>query len=135
MQQTCASLRASLYSLNDCAFICGAIVEHDEGDTLFIPILLITSCCGGFGPSAQKYLRHIYGCAQENSCSDMGVGQPMGQPSIQITWNMLHASTYWNMCLSVAGAAKDAQVQNNIMLSDVTRNLVVVAWPAVSPRS
>ena len=41
-------------------------------------------------------------------------------------WNTLHASTYWNMRLSVAGAAKDAQVQNDILLSDFTRNLVVV---------
>ena len=30
------------------------------------------------------------------------------------------------MRLSVAGAAKDAQVQNDILLSDFTRNLVVV---------
>ena len=36
-----------------------------------------------------------------------------------------HASTYWNMRLSAAGAAKDAQVQNDILLSDFTRNLVV----------
>ena len=36
------------------------------------------------------------------------------------------ASTYWNMRLGVAGAAKDAQVQNDISLSDFTRNLVVV---------
>ena len=33
---------------------------------------------------------------------------------------------YWYMRLSVAGAAKDAQVQNDILLSDFTRNLVVV---------
>ena len=37
-----------------------------------------------------------------------------------------HASTYWNTRLSVAGAAKDAQVQNGILLSDFARNLVVV---------
>ncbi len=36
------------------------------------------------------------------------------------TWNSLYASTYWNMRL------KDAQVQNDILLSDFTRNLVVV---------
>ena len=30
------------------------------------------------------------------------------------------------MRLSVAGAAKDAQVQNDILLSDFTRNLVVI---------
>ena len=32
------------------------------------------------------------------------------------------------MRLSVAGAAKDEQVQNEISLSDFTRNLVVVGW-------
>ena len=72
--------------------------------------------------SAQRYLRHIYGRARESSCSDIGVGQP----AIQTTWSTLHASTYWNMRLSVAGAAKDAQVQNDILLSDFTRNLVVI---------
>ena len=51
-----------------------AIVEHDEVNTLFIPIVLTS--CGGLGPSAQKYLKHIYSRARENSCSDMGVGQP-----------------------------------------------------------
>ena len=112
-------LRARERERRRCARI-SAIVEHDEGNTLFIPIVLTS--CGGFGPSAQKYLRHIYGRARENSCSDMGVGQP----TIQTTWSTLHASTYWNMRLSVAGAAKDAQVQNDILLSDFTRNLVVV---------
>ncbi len=46
------------------------------------------------------------------------------QPDIQTTWSTLHASAY--MRLSAAGAAKDAQVQNDILLSDFTRNLVVV---------
>ena len=50
----------------------------------------------------------------------------VGQPDIQTTWNSLYASTYWNMRLSGAGAAKDAQVQYDILLSDFTRNLVVV---------
>ena len=82
---------------------------------------MLTSC-GGFGPSAQKYLRHIYGRARESSCHDMGVGQP----TIPTTWSTLYASTYWNMRLSVAGAAKDAQVQSSILLSDFTRDFVVV---------
>ena len=112
-------LRARQRERRRCARI-SAIVEHDEGDTLYIPIVLTS--CGGFGPSAQKYLKHIYSRARENNCSDMGVGQP----DIQTTWNSLYASTYWNMRLSVAGAAKDAQVQNDILLSDFTRNLVVV---------
>ncbi len=48
---------------------------------------------------------------------------PLFRAQINLT---LHASTDWNMRLSVAGAAKDAQVQNEILLSDFTRNLVVV---------
>ena len=66
-------LRAPERERRRCARI-SATAEHDEGDTLLIPIV-ITSC-GGFGPSAQKYLEHVYGRARENSCSDMGVGQP-----------------------------------------------------------
>ena len=50
----------------------------------------------------------------------------VGLPAIQASWNTLHASTYWDMRLSVAGAAKDAQVQNDILLSDFTRSFVVV---------
>ncbi len=46
----------------------------------------------------------------------------VGQPDIQTTWSTLHASTYWNMRLGVASAAKDAQVQSDILLSDFTRN-------------
>ena len=49
-----------------------------------------------------------------------------GQPDIQTTWSTPHASTYWNMRLSAAGAAKGAQVQSGLLLSDFTRNLVVV---------
>ncbi len=49
-----------------------------------------------------------------------------GQPGIQTTWNSLHAFTYWGIRLSVAGATKDAQVQNEIFLSYFTCNLAVV---------
>jgi len=76
----------------------------------------------GFGPSAHKYLMHIYSRARENSCSGMGTRQPDNQT----IWNVLHASTYWNMRLGVAGAAKDAQVQSGILLNDFTRIIVVV---------
>ena len=88
--------------------------------TLFIPIVLTS--CGGFGPSAQKYLKYIYGRARENSCRDIGVGQP----DIQTTWSTPRPSMYWNVRLSVAGAANDAQVQSDILLSGFTRNLVKV---------
>ena len=50
----------------------------------------------------------------------------VGQPTIQATLSTPQTSTRWNMRLSTAGATKDTQVQNDILLSDFTRNLVVV---------
>ncbi len=44
----------------------------------------------------------------------------------QTTWSTPHASTYWDMRLSVAGSAKDAKVQSGIFFSDFTRNNAVV---------
>ncbi len=96
-----STLRAHERERHRCARIFAA-VEHDEGNTLFISVLLTS--CGCFGPSAQKYLRHIYGRARESSCSDMGIWPP----TIQATWSTLNASKYWNMRLGVAGAAKGA---------------------------
>jgi hypothetical protein len=90
-----------------------AIVGNDEGDTLFIPIALTS--CGGFGKKALK-------TAQANGRWAMA----SGQPGVLTTWNTFYASTYWNMRLSVAGAVMDAHVQNDILLRDRTRNLVVV---------
>ena len=75
--------------------------------------------CGSFDTSARKYLRDIYGRARENSGGDMGVGQP----DIQNTWSTPQAP---NMRLSVVCASKDAQVQRGMLLSDFTRNLVMV---------
>ncbi len=49
-----------------------------------------------------------------------------GQPDVLTTWNTFYASTYWNTRFSVTGAAMDAHFQNDIMLRDRTRNLVVV---------
>jgi len=45
-----------------------------------------------------------------------------GQPEVLTTWSTFYASTYWNMRFSVAGAAMDAHVQNDIMLRDRTRS-------------
>ena len=96
-----------------------AIVDNDEGNTLFIPIV-ITSC-GGFGPSACAFFKKIFKVAQTNGRWVMA----SGQPGVLTTWNIFYASSYWNMRFSVAGAAMDAHVQNDIMLRDRTRNLVV----------
>ena len=89
-------------------------------NTLFIPIVLTS--CGGFGPSARAFLKEVFKTAQANGRWAMA----SGQPEVLTTWNTFYASTYWNMRLSVAGAVMDAHVQNDILLRDRTRNLVVV---------
>ena len=43
------------------------------------------------------------------------------------TWNTMVASSFWDMCLSIACAATDAEFQNRILLRDNTLNLLVVA--------
>ena len=111
-----------------CARI-SAIAEHDEGNNLFIPDALTS--CGGFGLSAQKYFRHICGRARENSCSDMGVGQP----TIQTTWNTLHASTYWNMRLSVAGWCLKGRASPERHFAVRLHPQSCRGWPRASPRS
>ena len=40
--------------------------------------------------------------------------------------HVIFSDSAWNMRLSVAGAVMDAHVQNDILLRDRTRNLVVV---------
>jgi hypothetical protein len=111
---------------NVCAGLCNdharasAIVENDEGNTLFIPIVLTS--CGGFGPSARAFLKEVFKTAQANGRGAMA----SGQPEVLTTWNTFNASTYWNMRLSVAGAVMDAHVQNDILLRDRTHYLVVV---------
>ena len=49
-----------------------------------------------------------------------------GQPEVSTALNALCASTYWNIRFSVAGAAMDAHVQNDIILRDRIRSVAVV---------
>ena len=70
--------------------------------------------------------RRVYRRYQEGHGWEAAALCDSSQLIIQTTWNTLHASMYWNMRLSVAAAAKDAQVQSDILLSDFTHNLVVV---------
>ena len=43
------------------------------------------------------------------------------------SWNTMVASSFWDMRLSIACAATDAEYQNHIILHDNTLNLPVVA--------
>ena len=49
------------------------------------------------------------------------------QPALKHTWNTMVASSFWDMRLSIACAATDAEYQNRIILHDNTLNLPVVA--------
>ncbi len=49
------------------------------------------------------------------------------QPDMKYTWNTMVASSFWDMRLSVACTATDAEFQNRIIIRDHTMNLHVVA--------
>ena len=49
------------------------------------------------------------------------------QPALMHSWNRMVASSFWDMRLSIARAATDAEYQNRIILHDNTLNLPVVA--------
>ena len=71
-----------------------AVVDNDEGNTLFIPIV-ITSC-GGFGPSACAFFKKIFKIAQTTGRWVMA----SGQPDVLTTWNVLcvHLLEYAFQC-------------------------------------
>ena len=49
------------------------------------------------------------------------------QPALKHSWNTMVTSLFWDMRLSIACAATDAEYQNRIILHDNTLNLPVVA--------
>ena len=48
------------------------------------------------------------------------------QPALRHSWNTMVASSFWDMRLSIACAATDAEYQNRIILHDNTLILPVV---------
>ena len=48
------------------------------------------------------------------------------QPALKYTWNTIVISSFWDMRLSTACAATDAEFQNRIILHDNNLNLLVV---------
>ena len=49
------------------------------------------------------------------------------QPALKYTWNTMVTSSFWDMRLSIACAATDADFQNRIFLHNNILNLPVVA--------
>ena len=70
------------------------------------------------GPSMVAFLKQAYGQAKDADKFLMSQ-----QPALKYTWT----SSFWDMRLSIACAATDAEFQNRIILHDHTLNLPVVA--------
>ena len=96
------------------------LLNEAGNNTIFTPIVM--SASGAMGPSMVAYLKDIYARAKAADKFSMGK-----QSAMVCTWNTTAASTYWDMRLSVACAATDAEFQNRIIMRDNTLNLPVVA--------
>ena len=95
------------------------VLSDPGNNTIFTPIVL--SASGAMGPSMVEFLKSVYERAQSVDKFDM-----RRQPKVVHTWNTSMASTYWDMRLSVACAATDAEFQNRLMARDQTLNFPVV---------
>ena len=82
----------------------------------------IMSACGAMGPSMVAFLKEV--CGQAKEADKFLMSQ---QPALKHSWNTMVASSFWDMRLSIACAATDAEHQNRIILHDNTLNLPVVA--------
>ena len=75
------------------------------------------------------FLQSAY--AREKSAGKFEMRQ---QSEIRYTWNTMAASSYWDMRLSAACTATDAEFQNRVIQRDRTLNFPVVArQPHVDP--
>ena len=68
------------------------------------------------------FLKEVYGRAKEADKFLMS-----RQSALKHSWNTMMVSSFWDMRLSRACAATDAEYQNRIILHDNTLNLPVVA--------
>ena len=96
------------------------LLNEAGNHTIFTPIVM--SACGAMGPSMVAFLKEVYGRAKEADKFLMSQ-----QPALKHSWNTMVASSFWDMRLSIACAATDAEHQNRIILHDNTLNLPVVA--------
>ena len=80
------------------------------------------SASGAMGPSMIAFLQDVYARAKEADKFDM-----RQQSELRFTWNTMVASSYWDMRLSVACVATDAEYQNRVIQRDQTLNFPVVA--------
>ena len=74
------------------------------------------------GPSMVAFLKDVYGRAK--GADKFLMSQ---QPALKYSWNTMVASSFWDMRLSIACAATDAEFQNRIIRHYNTLNHHVVA--------
>ena len=72
------------------------------------------------------FLKEVYGRAKEADKFLMSQ-----QPALKHSWNTMVASSFWDMRLSIACAATDAEYRNRIILHDNTP--VVARQPHPDP--
>ncbi len=82
-------------------------------NTIFTPIVL--SASGAMGPSTVVFLKDAYARAKA-----AGKFKMTQQPDMKYTWNTMVASSFWDMRLSVACTATDAEFHNRIIIRDHT---------------
>ena len=81
------------------------------------------SACGAMAPSMVVFLKQVYGRAKETDKFLMPK-----QPALKRTWNTMVALPFWDMRLSIACTATEAEYKNRTASSSTTAlNLPVVA--------
>ena len=83
--------------------------------TLFSPHRYVS--LWSYGPLNGSFLKEVYGRAKE---ADKFLMSP--QPALKFSRNTMVASSFWDMRLSIACAATDAEYQNRIILHDNNLN-------------
>ena len=95
------------------------VLNEAGNNAFFTPIVIST--CGAMGPSMVAFLKEVYSRAKE--ANKLLMSQ---QPALKQKWNTAMVSSFWDMRLSIACAATDADYQNSIILQDNTLNFPVV---------
>jgi hypothetical protein len=104
------------------------IIDQEGPQTCFNPFVMSSS--GGFGPAARAFLKTLYATARRTGHWVMA----SGQPQIDVTWNTLFASDYWNMRLSMACTVTSAEVVGKLLVRDFSKDLVTHPERRQAPR-
>ena len=85
---------------------------------------------GGFGPAARAFLKTLYASARRSGHWAMA----SGQPGVDVTWNTLFASTYWDMRLGMACTVTSVEVVGKLLVRDFNKKIVTHPGRRQAPR-